>query len=102
MANTKPCNECDHYDVILRGTKDTANGWCSKYSVYPAKDSPGQVTPKNARRMSDHEAPAQPVIVKGLNVISTCTGFVQKRSKASKAELLAQAVQGNPGGQGKR
>lgn len=97
MANTKPCSACDHYDVILRGTKETANGWCGKHSKYPAKDSPGQVTPKNAQRVSDLEAPAEPVIVKGLAVIQACRNFVPKRSKASKADLLAQAVQGNPG-----
>lgn len=91
MSNTKPCKECEHYDPILRGMQETRSGWCVKKSLYPHKDSPGQVTPAHAQRVADPIAPAQPHIVEGSGVVAACTDFLGKKQKLTKAELLAKA-----------
>ena len=94
MSNTRPCKECEHYDPILRGMQETRQGWGGRKSLYPAKDSPGQVTPAHAVRVSDPDAPAQPHIVQGLDILPGCTLFQPRKQKLSKAELLAKATGG--------
>lgn len=92
MSNTKSCGTCEHYDPILRGMKSTANGWCVKKSVYPHQDSPGQVTPPSAIRVSSPEEPAKPCIVQGAGIQAGCTLYMIRRNKSSKQDLLAQAM----------
>ena len=60
--NDKPCGECQHFDVIIRGKRETKHGWCAKKSKYPAKEGPGQVFPEGVERVGNGEL-AQPVIV---------------------------------------
>ena len=94
-SNDKPCQLCDHYDPILRGVKPTSMGWCARRSLYPYMDSPGQVTPTNARRVANPEDPAQPVIVNADQVVPACQTYAPRRQKVSKEALLAAAL--NPG-----
>lgn len=90
--NTKTCGDCEHYDPILRGTRPTPRGWCAKKSVYPYMDSPGQVTPQGVQRVPNPEDPAKPVIVEQRQVKADCTLFTVRRSKMSKADLIAKAL----------
>lgn len=94
MSNTKPCSECEHYDPILRGAQETRMGWCVKKSLYPYRDSPGQVTPAKAQRVNDPDAPAEPHIVSAAGVVPGCTEFAPKKQKPSKADLMAKALGG--------
>lgn len=85
--NDKPCEQCEHYDVIIRGKKETKHGWCAKKSKYPAKEGPGQIFPSGVQRVA-HGEPAQPVIVQGTEVQSRCASFRPKRKKQSKRDLI--------------
>lgn len=93
-SNNKPCETCDHYDPILRGTKPTTMGWCARRSLYPYADSPGQVTPPNAQRVANPEDPARPIIVQAKQIVPACQTYVPKRAKLTKADMLAAAVSG--------
>lgn len=92
MLNDKPCDTCRHFDPVLRGNnkglKETKWGWCAKYSIYPAKEGPGQKFPAGVQRVSDPDKPAQPKIVQKGEVVQNCTKFQEKKSTVSKAELL--------------
>lgn len=92
MANANPCKTCEHYDPILRGMKETAQGWCVKRSLYPYRDSPGQVTPANAQRVANPNDPASPHLVEGAGVRSDCLLFQARKPRVSKADLMAQAT----------
>jgi hypothetical protein len=68
----KPCETCQHYDPIIRGSKPGRHGRCAAKSTYPNKEQKGQVFPAGVKR----EAPgvlAKPVIVVGADVESACT-----------------------------
>lgn len=93
-SNNNPCETCDHYDPILRGTKPTTMGWCARRSLYPYADSPGQVTPPGARRVANPEDPAVPVIVQAKQVVSACQTHVPKRAKLTKADMISAAMGG--------
>lgn len=90
MSNTNPCGTCRHYDPILHGMKATARGWCAKKSLYPAKDSPGQVTPKGAARVDSGES-AKPYLVKRDAVESQCPHFALPKKNMTPTELAAKA-----------
>ncbi len=81
MAN-KPCNDCQNYDVILRGKEPTRRGWCAAKSEYPAKEQKGQVFPAGVTRVNEGEL-AKPVIVVGSEVIPACALFRAKPARAS-------------------
>jgi hypothetical protein len=101
MLNDKPCDTCDHFDVVLRGnsgkkvkgklvsgTRETDWGWCAKKSVYPHTEGPGQRFPLEVKRVDKPEDLAKPVIVRKGQVAEHCTHFTSKKIKPSKAELL--------------
>jgi hypothetical protein len=91
MANTLPCSGCKHYDPILKGMKPTPRGWCVKKSLYPHRDTPGQVTPDGARRVGPDETLAKPYIVDAASVQTACTTYVAKPPAKTKAGLQALA-----------
>lgn len=70
--NTVKCKDCKNYDQIKGGKVKSKHGWCIVKSVYPFKDSIGQVAPPNARRVTSAEMPSRPEIVEGEKVISNC------------------------------
>lgn len=74
----RPCATCHHYDPIVRGVKPTKLGWCVKLSLYPAEDSPGQLTPANAKRVAPGE-PAKPYLVKGALPKPGCVHYIAKK-----------------------
>lgn len=92
MANDKKCSDCDAYDPILHGMKETRSGWCVKRSLYPFQDSKGQITPAGAQRVTDPTAPAQPYIVAGAGIKQDCTLFTIKKKRPDKKDLLAAAM----------
>lgn len=74
----QPCKECRNYDVITKGTIPTRRGWCAAQSTYPAQEQKGQVFPPGVKRAAPGEL-AQPLIVIGSGVVSTCTLFRSKK-----------------------
>lgn len=74
----KPCNQCQHYDPILKGKgKPGRHGRCAVKSTYPALEQRGQVFPLGVKR----EAPgalAKPYIVMGSTVNVPCLLFRAK------------------------
>lgn len=73
--NNKPCKECSFYDEIKLGKGAKSNrGWCAKKSKYPYQEGPGQVFPSGVDRVAAGEL-AQPVIVKGAQVVPNCGDF---------------------------
>ena len=73
----KPCETCQHYDAILRGTTAGRHGRCAAKSTYPNKEQKGQVFPQGAKR----EAPgvlAKPVIVAGTDIVPACNLYRAK------------------------
>lgn len=91
MANTLPCSSCKHYDPILKGVKPTPRGWCVKKSLYPARDTPGQVTPEGAQRVGPDETLAKPYIVDAKSVQAACTTHTPVLPTRTKAGLQALA-----------
>ncbi len=95
MANTNPCQNCEHFDPVMRGQtargglRETAWGWCARRSVYPYFEGPGQRFPPEVARAEPGQL-AQPVIVKRSEVVTHCTLFEPRTVKASKADLLKQ------------
>lgn len=85
--NDKPCKDCENFDVIIRGKKETAHGWCAKKSKYPHMEGPGQVFPAGVQRVAKGEM-ALPVIVRANSVESRCTMYRPKRAKQSKRDLI--------------
>ncbi len=78
----RPCNTCQNYDPIIRGTKEGRHGRCAAKSTYPAKEQKGQVFPPGVKR----EAPgalAKPVIVVGADTVPACTLFRAKPKKVA-------------------
>lgn len=92
MANDKKCSDCDAFDPILHGMKETKMGWCAKRSIYPFMDSVGQVTPPGVKRVENATDPAQPYIVEASGIKQDCNLYAIKKKKKSKAELLAEAT----------
>jgi hypothetical protein len=95
MANTRPCDECENFDPVLRGvtaqgkTRETPWGWCAKKSVYPANEGPGQRFPEGVKRAAA-DVLAEPVIVKRGQVVSNCPDFQKRAPRPSKMDLLKQ------------
>ena len=94
--NDQPCETCNHFDPILRGNpagghKETNSAWCSKRSVYPFKEGPGQVFPDGVARVESGATLAKPFIVKKGQIESTCKMYQLKRARPSKAQLLEMA-----------
>lgn len=87
MANTSPCSDCQFYDPILKGMQPTPRGWCVKKSLYPFRDSPGQQTPPNAKRVASMADLAKPHIVEGKKVVADCNQYAKLVARKSKAEL---------------
>lgn len=85
----RPCKECNNYDVIIRGKRETAHGWCAAKSTYPTNEGPGQVFPDGVRRAAAGEM-AQPVIVKGDSIETRCAEFREKRAKRTKRDLIRE------------
>lgn len=85
--NDKPCGECQHFDVIIRGKRETKHGWCAKKSKYPAKEGPGQVFPEGVERVGNGEL-AQPVIVGVAEVASRCANHRARNSGVTKRDLV--------------
>lgn len=73
----KPCDTCQHYDPILRGSKPGRHGRCAIKSTYPAQPQQGQVFPPGVKRAPDGE-PAKPVIVIGRDVVAHCTDYLAR------------------------
>lgn len=92
MANDKKCSDCDAYDPILHGMKETRMGWCVKRSLYPYMDSAGQVTPPGAQRVTRAEDPAKPYIVEKDGIKQDCNLYTIKKKKPEKKDLLAAAM----------
>ena len=67
----KPCNTCQNYDPIIRGTKEGRHGRCAVKSTYPAHEQKGQVFPPGVARAEPGEL-AKPVIVVGTEVMKAC------------------------------
>lgn len=90
--NNKPCETCNHYDVIMRGTgkglRTTKRGWCAKKSVYPTKPGPGQIHPAGVKHVANASDLAKPVIVRGAEVATNCTDCTPRKTKESKADLI--------------
>ena len=79
MENQIKCKDCVYYDCILgRRERKTKRGWCSKKSVYPAQEGPGQTFPLNVRRAATGEL-GKPVIVIGDAVEKHCKDARLKR-----------------------
>jgi hypothetical protein len=74
-VNLRPCQECVHYDAIVRGDKRrTRHGWCAVKSEYPAVEPQGRLFPHGVKRVASGER-ASPLIVVGAAVVSHCTQF---------------------------
>lgn len=73
----KPCNTCQFYDPIIRGSKEGRHGRCAAQSSYPAVEQKGQVFPPGVARAAPGEL-AKPVIVVGDEVITGCNLFRAK------------------------
>ena len=102
MMNDKKCEDCQHFDPVMRGTNRglrTSNwAWCAKHSVYPMKEGPGQHFPEGVTRMTDPDSPAKPKIVRVGEVVVNCTRFQEKRHTLSKADLLHKIKTQQQGG----
>lgn len=89
----KPCNQCSHYDPILKGKgKQGRHGRCAVRSTYPAIEQRGQVFPPGVKR----EEPgilAKPYIVKGADVNVPCTLFKIKPTPKPAAKPKPVPVQ---------
>ena len=76
----KPCNTCQYYDPIVRGTKEGRHGRCATKSTYPAKEQRGQVFPSGVTREAAG-ALAKPVIVRGADIVPACNIYRAKPGK---------------------
>jgi len=72
-----PCNNCQNYDPILRGSKEGRHGRCAVKSTYPAVEQKGQVFPPGVARAEPGEL-AKPLIVVGAETIRGCSDFRAK------------------------
>lgn len=86
-ANKHPCSTCQYFDPVLRGTKSTKWGWCTRKSVYPLKEGPGQVFPPGVQRVENAEEPARPFLVQGQQIIIACMLYAPKKAARTKKEL---------------
>ena len=93
MANSNPCDTCEHFDPVLRGKtgpgglRETAWGWCSKRSTYPAQEGPGQRFPDGVKRAEATKL-AVPYIVRRGQVVLNCYDYDLRTRRPSKIELL--------------
>lgn len=85
--NNHKCDQCEHFDPVLRGTKNTPWGWCAKRSEYAATEGPGQVFPLNVKRVAIGEL-AKPFMVRRGQVVENCTFYLARKQQVSKAELI--------------
>jgi hypothetical protein len=92
--NTNKCDQCEHFDPVLRGTKNTPWGWCAKLSDYPATAGPGQIHPTGVKHVTAGE-PAKPFIVRRGQIVENCTLFLARRQQASKADLVNKLLTKN-------
>lgn len=92
--NNNKCDQCDHFDAVLRGTKNTPWGWCAKRSEYPANEGPGQIFPAGVQRVEAGE-PAKPFIVRRGQTVENCTTFLTRRQRATKADLINKLLTEN-------
>ena len=90
MLNDKPCDTCQHYDLIIRGKKPTKRAWCAKKSLYPHKEGPGQIFPAGVKRASKESNVALPVIVCKGEVRNNCTEYAVRPPGRTKADLIAE------------
>lgn len=83
-VNSKPCNECMHYDPIKLGDgkKQARRGWCAVKSIYPYKEMEGQLFPPGVKRAAPGEHP-NPKIVVGSEVQSHCDQFQAKPKRGA-------------------
>lgn len=93
---TKTCGSCEHYDPVLRGTKETKWGWCAKKSVYPAKEGPGQLFPVGVKRV-EGGALAEPCIVRKEQIVPNCPVYTIRKVRPSKQELVDKLLHNNKG-----
>ena len=91
-GNHSPCGECEFYDPILRGLRETKLAWCSKKSVYPQRRDSHTLPPPAHAKVAAH---AKPVIVSRDHVEESCTQFVQLTHKRDKAGELKRLVEGS-------
>lgn len=89
--NTKNCGTCEHYDPVIRGTKETKWGWCVKKSTYPAKEGPGQVFPAGVKR-AEGAAEAEPCIVRNSEIVPNCPIYTIRRARPTKQDLVARLL----------
>jgi hypothetical protein len=94
--NKNKCDQCEHFDPVLRGTKPTPWGWCAKRSIYPVQEGPGQVFPVGVMR-AEPGSLAEPYMVRRGQVIDNCTTFLIRRVRSSKAELINQLLTNKKG-----
>ncbi len=94
--NTSKCGTCENFDQVIRGIKPTTWGWCVKKSTYPYKEGPGQVFPTGAIRAEPGEH-AQPCIVRKTEVMTNCTLYTIRQTKANKQELVAKLLSDSTG-----
>ena len=73
----KPCETCQHYDPILRGTTAGRHGRCAVKSTYPNKEQKGQVFPPGVRR-EEPGVLAKPEIVVGAGIVPACNLYRAK------------------------
>lgn len=90
MLNEKPCDDCQHFDPVIRGKKPTNWGWCAKKSVYPKKQGPGQIFPMGVKRVANGADPAQPYMVKKGKVVTNCVEYRLRLPGPSKQDLIKE------------
>ena len=77
--NKVKCKDCRHYDTIRSGqTKNPQHGWCAVRSIYPFKESVGQVFPPGVRKQPSEDIPAKPEIVTGAGIVANCSKVAAK------------------------
>ena len=74
----QPCNTCQFYDPILRGTgRQGKHGRCAAKSVYPNVEQKGQSFPPGVKRAAPGKL-AEPVIVIGVETMTMCNLYRKK------------------------
>ena len=83
MANTIPCNECEHYHALKRpkpkgGFKELKMGHCLDQSVYALNKPGNPVYPPKAKVAELPYNRHKIVIVRPLEVVVHCTAARRK------------------------
>lgn len=87
MTNQHSCGMCEHFDVVLNGTRKTSWGWCAKKSVYPHLEGPGQVFPAGVARVLPGEL-AKPHMVRAEEVVPLCETYLHVIPKPDRPKLI--------------